>query len=84
MKALTINLIALADAYADHRGVKTFRVGHLAAGRGAFFKALGEGCKVTTERYQRVLQWFSDHWPADLAWPADIPRPPKSTNEDAA
>ena len=25
---------------------------------------------------QYVAQWFSDHWPADLAWPSDIPRPP--------
>ncbi len=23
----------------------------------------------------RILQWFSDHWPADLEWPPDISRP---------
>jgi len=21
------------------------------------------------------MQWFSAHWPAELAWPEDIPRP---------
>ena len=26
--------------------------------------------------YHRVMNVFSDHWPADLPWPSDIPRPP--------
>ena len=25
--------------------------------------------------YTRTIQWFSDNWPVDLAWPADIPQP---------
>ena len=27
------------------------------------------------ETYDRVMQVFSNDWPADLPWPADIPRP---------
>lgn len=27
-------------------------------------------------RVNRILTWFSTHWPTDLAWPPDVPRPP--------
>ena len=36
---------------------------------------LRRGHTITLRRVARVLQWFSDHWPADLEWPSDIPRP---------
>ncbi|WP_163025913.1 hypothetical protein [Chachezhania antarctica] len=31
-----------------------------------------------------ACNYFSAIWPADLAWPADIPRPPKSNPQEAA
>ncbi len=34
--------------------------------------------------YNRVLQWFSDHWPGELPWPPDIPRPAPSPDSLAA
>ena len=40
---------------------------------------LRRGHTITLRRVARVLQWFSDHWPADLEWPSDIPRPMPST-----
>lgn len=33
--------------------------------------------------YHRVMNAFSDDWPADLPWPADIPRPPSRRLNDA-
>ncbi len=30
---------------------------------------------VRPKTFLIFLQAFSDHWPADLAWPSDIPRP---------
>ena len=47
---------------------------------GRFFKRVKEG-RVTIRRAERVCQWFSDHWPADLEWPAGIPRPPVTPPE---
>ncbi|WP_091303851.1 hypothetical protein [Gemmobacter aquatilis] len=41
----------------------------------------GHGCRVDT--YKNAMQAFSDRWPADLEWPATIPRPPKSNKEAA-
>ncbi|MDE0025442.1 MAG: hypothetical protein OXP69_13620 [Spirochaetaceae bacterium] len=69
-------LVTLADGYARWRGVSLWRVGHLAAGRGSFFVDLRDGRRhCQTNTYSRVLQWFSDHWPADLAWPGEVTRP---------
>ena len=34
-------------------------------------------------RAARIVQWLSDHWPADLPWPTDIPRPPPNSKEAA-
>ena len=75
MDSLSRNLVVLAEAYAEWRGVRLWRIGHLAAGRGAFFVDLRTGRHCQTRTYLRVLQWFGDHWPSDLPWPADIPRP---------
>ncbi len=53
-------------------------MGRLAAGHGGFEKRLRAG-RVTVRRIDRVAQWLSDHWPFDLDWPADIPRPTPAT-----
>ncbi|MEP4986287.1 MAG: hypothetical protein ABJV68_01095 [Paracoccaceae bacterium] len=53
-----------------------------AAGNATLFERLrgGKGCTIQTA--QRAMVWFSENWPADLEWPADIPRPRKK--KDAA
>ena len=57
-----------------------WQLGLRAVGSAKFFRDLKnrnrKGC--TIETYSRALQWFSDHWPADLPWPEDIPRPKPS------
>ena len=81
MNALDASLVFLSEVFAAHRGVSLWRVGHLAAGRGSFFvdiKNHKRHCQTNT--HTRVLQWFSDHWPSDLAWPSDIP-PPSPTHD---
>lgn len=44
---------------------------------------LRAGHRITTGRAARALQWLSENWPEGLAWPADIPRPPKAKKEAA-
>jgi hypothetical protein len=58
--------LLLAKAYADHANITHWRVSFLVRGDGNFFDRLrkGGGCNHVT--YQKVMQWFSDHWPADL------------------
>ena len=48
-----------------------------AAGAGDFCARLERGHDLTTRRAMRVIQWHSDHWPDDVDWPGDIPRPPR-------
>ena len=75
MNALDATSVTLATGYARWRGVSLWRVGHLAANRGSFFVDLREGRRhCQTDTYSRVLQWFSDQWPDELAWPAEAPR----------
>ena len=76
LDALDGSLVTLADLYATKMGVSLWRVGHLAASRGSFFvdlKKKNRHCQTNT--YMRVLRWFFEHWPEDLVWPSDIPRP---------
>ena len=86
MNALDATLVTLASGYARWRGVSLWRVGHLAANRGSFFVDLEEGRRhCQTDTYSRVLQWFSDHWPSELTWPAEAPRPqPSSAHDEVA
>ena len=76
MNSLNTSLVTLAEIYASRKGVSLWRVGHLAANRGSFFVDLKSGKRhCQTDTYERVLQWFTDDWPNDLAWPSHIPRP---------
>ena len=87
MNALDMTLVTLAVDYARWRGVSLWRVGHLAANRGSFFVDLRDRRRhCQTDTYSRVLQWFSDHWPPDLVWPAEVqrPQPSRATREGPA
>lgn len=75
-----INILStLAATCAAHRNWSMNTVSLRAAGKGTYLADLLAGkVGITLARRDRILQWFSDHWPADLEWPRDIPRPSKS------
>lgn len=77
------HLVSLCDAFAAHRSISRWRVSFLVRGDGTFFKRMAEGGSCTLRTATLVLQWFSDNWPADLEWPRDVPRPPKTKKEAA-
>ncbi len=79
----TYHLTRLAEAYALHRGLKISTVSTYAATDGKWIDGLKSGASCTLRKAAAVTQWFSDHWPADLEWPRDIPRPPKAKKEAA-
>ena len=77
--------VRLATAYRTMNPVSESRLGQLAAGNPIFYARLRDGGSCTIRLYGRVLQWFSDHWPAHLEWPSDVPRPaPASEAKEAA
>ena len=79
----TKQLVDLAKAYADHRGLKLSTVSTYAAADGKYFKALQSGAGCTLRKAKVLVEWFSDNWPGDLEWPRHIPRPPKPKKEAA-
>ena len=77
MKALpdTADLQVICGLYRDATGRSEARISDLACANPYLFKRLraNKGCTIAT--YNRVLAWFSDHWPDGVQWPAEIPRP---------
>ncbi|MGJ8606193.1 MAG: hypothetical protein ACSHXH_18935 [Marivita sp.] len=76
-------LITLAETLATHQGVTHFAISMRVHRKGDFFKNLMDGSDCRTATAAKVLAFFHDNWPADLEWPADIPRP-KTSKEEAA
>lgn len=70
-------LLELGERYADHRGLTLSTVSTYAGRDGKILprmKTERGGCTLRTAN--RMIIWFSAHWPEDLEWPSDIPRPP--------
>jgi hypothetical protein len=71
---LRSNLLACASAYAAARSVSLATIGRLAAGDWRFFNKL-DSRTFTARKYDEVMVWFSEQWPADTPWPSEVPRP---------
>lgn len=71
-------LLTVARAYSAATGRSLARVATLIHDQGALFKKLEAGGSCTIDTYDKAMQWFSDHWPAGLAWPEGIFRPAPS------
>lgn len=74
----TLTLVRLAETYAGHHSLSLSTVSTYARNDGKFFDRLRSGAGCTLKTAAAVLQWFSDHWPEDLAWPQEIARPAKT------
>ncbi len=79
----TTSLIRLAEAYGQHLNLTLSTVSTYAANDGKKLPHLKAGGGCTVKTAAAVLQWFSDSWPDDLAWPKDIARPPRGTRRAA-
>lgn len=69
------HLLILAELYGSNKAIALSTVSLYAAGQGRLMERLRAGCQITVGRRDRILQWFSDHWPAGLDWPQEIERP---------
>ncbi len=79
-----LQLVRLADDYSAAAQLSVRTVSKCAAGQAYAIDRLRNGHDITTRRAARIAQWFSDNWPADLSWPADVPRPAPSSGSPAA
>ena len=77
-------IMHLCDIWAAHADLRPATICRWATGDGGMYTRLARGCTITVRRAARTLQWFSDHWPIDLAWPADIPRPEPASDSPHA
>jgi hypothetical protein len=75
MRNYRVALLALADAYAEHRRVSRSRIGTLARHDGKFFARLEKGGSCTVDVYCDLVEWFDARWPDKVPWPAAIARP---------
>ena len=69
------NIHYLMKGYSEYFSISLWRTSFLACNDGKVFSRIQGGSTITLRRYNKVLQWFSDHWPMELSWPAGIPRP---------
>ena len=74
----------VAQIYSTAAGLSLSTIGNRALNNGRFFKRLLAGHGCTVRNHNRMLQYLSDHWPANLAWPSEIPRPVPSADSPAS
>ena len=84
MKTSVEQLVSLGDTMARHLGVTHWAVSRRLTGKGDFFGRLKDGKDIQTGTFDRMLAALSEAWPADLEWPADIPRPEPQAKDPAA
>ena len=74
------DILFIARSYSRAVGVSLSTIGNRALNNGRFFNRLSRGNGCTVRNYNRACQYLSDHWPEDLDWPPDIPRPEPSAD----
>lgn len=70
------NLKAIIEAYSEHTGKTHQATIKDILGYGTAQKIYIPGADVYAGRYDKWVSEFSRQWPADLAWPDGIARPP--------
>ena len=69
--------LVIAQAYQEATGLKETALSWRLFGDSKKLRRLHSGFDIQVTRYEKALQWLSDHWPEPADWPADVPRPAK-------
>ena len=77
-------IVRLAEILARETGLEIRSISLKAAGHSKLIDRLARGHDITTRRAAGIALWFSENWPADLLWPANIPRPAPAPDSPAA
>jgi len=66
-------ILLLARAYADSKGLSLNEVGRLACGgNNRIFNRLAAGKGCNSRSIERASEWFRANWPSDLPWPEGV------------
>lgn len=68
------HLTKLATTYADYANRSLMTVAKRVGVHNKTFVLLGQGRGCHVDTYLAAFAWFHENWPADLEWPADVPR----------
>ena len=85
--SLIVQLIAVADTYCAAREVSRSSVSKILLHRSSLLSDMEEGSRdLATGNFERCMQWFSENWPEEVAWPdgVDRPQPEGTATGDAA
>lgn len=69
------HIITLADEYARAAQIGEKTVSGRVFNDRNKLGALRDGAEITVGRFNAALVWFSENWPEDAVWPADVMRP---------
>jgi len=72
---LAQTLLRCVDRYCEARKLARATVSTLALNDGRTFDRVASGGSITIRNYEKSMRWLSANWPADVAWPAGVPRP---------
>jgi hypothetical protein len=78
------DLLTLSRVYMQAEGVSTTTLSHRMFNDGKKLTAIEAGRDIQVTRYERAVQWLSDNWPKNSAWPADISRPVSASAAETA
>lgn len=91
MQSTRQNLSLLIRTVAAHTNRAASTLSRLVTGSGDTLRRIealhADGTpvhRISTDRVENAVLMLSDIWPADLEWPADIPRPSKSKAKEKA
>lgn len=68
-------LIRLSETYCQAVGLSRSRVSTIVFNDGKTLDRIAAGGDLNTRSYEKAIRWFSENWPADLAWPEGVERP---------
>ena len=74
-------LITLIRSFAEARGLSVSYASRLLTGSGDTVDRVAAGASITARRAETIVRRAAQNWPADRAWPADIPRPAPACEE---
>ncbi len=73
---LTDQLLVVARAYCQIRGLSLARVSTLVFNEGKKLEAIASrGADLATGRFEAAMLWFSENWPEGADWPESVARP---------
>lgn len=84
MRTLREKFILVFDTYVAGSGIAESTLSDRLLKSGSRFKRIRESSDISTGTYERVMQWLSDNWPDNAAWPEGVDRPQPVQSPEAA